>query len=150
MKARIIFEKTIENPYYQTLITIRMVKQEHENEDQYILEKLEGKDAMNNQIWKEVDSKELYLAIENFGEFFDKLKDSEFKTLNKILDQNKRLKELLEKVLAFNYRKETGVDFDVTGQGERLLKNISREVFNDNYLDDDVIKDLLKKYEYII
>lgn len=146
MKSVVIFEKKLNNSYSSESFTIRLVRQETPENVRFILEKIEKIDAMGNPVWLELSTEEIGLAIGTFGEFFHDLKQTDFKSLQATVKENKSLKDLLEIVLATHYKKGSHIDFDVTGQGERLIKKISKELFNDLYPDEDLVAELIKKH----
>lgn len=146
-KSVVIFEKTLEAPHSSQPFVLRMVKQEYPDSINYILERLDRYDAMGSPVWLEVASGETYLAIETMGEFFSDLNTVDFKSIESTVEENKRLKELLEIILAFHHKEGTSIDFDVTGQGERFIKRVSKELFNDFYPEDESLDELVKKHQ---
>ena len=147
-KSSIVFEKTLSFPHSSQPFTVRMVLQEYPDADTYVLERLDRYDAMKNPVWLPVDNTELSLAIDTMGEFLKDMDLSNFKGTEETIKENLLLKELLEKVLAFHYKKEDScIDLDVSGQGERFLKQISKVLFDDFYPEDEIIENLLKKHK---
>ena len=149
-KSVVIFEKTLEAPHSSQPFILRMVKQQYPDRVNYILERFDKNDAMGSPIWLEVSSNETYLALETMGEFFSDLNIVDFQSIESTVKKNKRLKNLLEIVIAFHHKEGTSIDFNVTGQGERFIKKISNELFDDYYPEDEILDELVKKHQKLI
>lgn len=144
LKSTVIFEKTLENSFSSQPFTLRVVKQTNQQHDSFILEKLERHDAMNNPVWMPIEKTESSLAIDTMGEFFDKLNNIDFRNLDNIVNKNIKLKKLLKTVLAIHHsKKNSEVDFDTTGQGERLLGRITKAIYGEFDIDEELIDELI-------
>ena len=144
LKSTVIFEKTLENSFSSQPFTLRVVKQTNQEKDSFILEKLERYDAMNNPVWMPIENTELSFAIDTMGEFFDKLNNIDFKNLDNTVNENIKLKKLLKIVLALHHSKQNSeVDFDITGQGERLLGKITKSIYGEFDIDEELIDELI-------
>ena len=151
INSKILFEKTLDRTYSSQPFTIRLVKQEIEGHIHHIVEKLVRYDAMNNQVWMPVDNTEQSLVIEAMGEFFENLHEVKFKDFNSLVDENLKLRELIEVAFCFHHHKENScVDYEVTGQGERFLKKMALFLFEDYYPEDSSIEELIKKHKKLL
>lgn len=144
LKSTVIFEKTLENSFSSQPFTLRVVKQTNQEHDSFILEKLERYDAMNNPVWMPIENTELSFAIDTMGEFLDKLNKIDFKDLEETINENVKLKNILKVVLALHHsKKNSEIDFDTTGQGERLLGRITKALYGEFDIDEELIDELI-------
>lgn len=147
MTRRVIFEKTLTRLDSTQPFVIRMVSVEYPDSESFYIEKLERYDAMNNPVWMPIENTSLSLVFDTFGEYFKDINLSDFQSHVKTVEENLKLKNIFKKILAMHFKKEeNGIDFETTWKGERVLIEITKAIFNDFYIDDTQIEELIKNY----